>query len=210
MLDIKKIRKRRNDLLKKFDLNHPNRVDQFADLVDSILNVTAGKARHHAWASRVGRFADEWRIDYMIYAASTGDREVFRAAIGLMNAAFLYGTYMYRELARLDLTRTESRSGMFGTNLNYLAASGHHGLATVEADYSFSNQKIADDLHQYHNSGAFGFDRDRHEWFGIFLAMTDPSVAAQRGYQPTPEQFGPFWICSTNGMPRIPRKSAMR
>lgn len=194
MLDIKKIRKRRKDLLKKFDLNHPNRVDQFSMLSAEQDNPIENEHRHHAWAESIQQFGDEWRIDYMIYAASTGRPEIFRAAIGLMNSAFLYGTYMYRELAKLDQTRTETRGPFFGTDLNYLIASGYETLAQVEADFTFSTQDIADQLHANYNRVPHGFDRFRHDWFPIFLAMSDPSVAAARGYQPTPEEFGPFWI----------------
>lgn len=194
MLDIKKIRKRRNDALKKFNPSHPNRVDQFERLVRRVNNPIDTEHRYHAWAHALSSIADMWCTDYAIYGASTGQPEIFRAGIGLVNSSFLYGTYSYRKLTEVDSTRKESRSAFYGEQLSCLVAAGHEDLAQKEADYSFSTQAIADDLHEISVRPPRGFDRYRHDWFGIFLAMTDPADAGALGYQPTPEEFGSFWV----------------
>ena len=199
MLDLKKIRNRRKKLI-KINVVNAARLENWAMLEDELRNPIDNEHRYHAWQGAIETLSD-WLTLFSVDAAKTGNTSLFRAYAGLFNANFLYSIYMRKELVRIDPTRRIVAGFNFGHSLLYLQASGYSELAREEADFTICTPKLAEDHHGTVGSQTYPlnyYEQDKHDWFGLMFALSDPAQLFALGYNPTPEDLGPFWLLLNN------------
>lgn len=203
MLDLKKIRAARKRMLRNEHKHHAHWLRQHWN--SAMLRLTdPGSHEHrlHVWQSRLDALD---RLAFRPFAAAVEaeDRVRVRAALGLSNGAFIQSKYLRAQLVAAQPFRRHSGGYQDGTKLLGLMASGYGEVAANLITNVFANQAIADDYFKTTLFGEYGdsngsFDMNRHNWFGILFALDDPQVAWDYGIQPTPDQFGPFWLLLQN------------